>query len=202
MLFASPQAVFLNQGSLTEPQRQKNYLSNYFIFFFGGDNYFLSSLKDGTTSSCRWYLLDAQKGSESITLKGCLRDSRLPWLEKAEERQTDSVTALFTRKPSSRPRSVPILLKAVLTHSPTHGLLLEYAGSPDMAVGGDCCCFHRHHHQSSVVYSFYWFSTPGIYCVPTETCFFLFPGTQPGYLSQLPLQLDMTEFWSLDCRWK
>lgn len=123
------------------------------------------------------------------------------WKRGKRDRLTQSQHYLL-ENPLPGHESVPIPLKAVLTHPPTRGLLLEYAGSPDMEVGGDSCCFHRHHHQSSVVYSFYQFSTPGVYRVPTETCFLLFPGTQPNYLSQLPLQLDRTECWSLDCRWK
>lgn len=52
-LSAAPQAVVLNQGSSTEPQGQKNYLSNYF----------LSSPKDGTISPPRQFILSVQERS-------------------------------------------------------------------------------------------------------------------------------------------
>lgn len=55
----------------------------------------------------------------SLHSRGAWGHSCLPWLKKAEERQTDSVTALFTRKPSSRPHEPsPILFKAIPNLSP------------------------------------------------------------------------------------
>lgn len=66
----------------------------------------------------------------------------LPLVEKGGRDSLTQSQNYSPENPLPDHESVPILLKAVLTHAPTRGLLLEQAGFPDMEVGGDCCCFH------------------------------------------------------------